>query len=388
MIGDDVVGRVWSFRDVSQRERLLRRATFLSDASQMLASLDLDRALRAVAKIVVPEFGERCAIDLIQEGAPTRAASAGGADDEPPVPDLHPSVLAGHPTIYTAASRSQAGVPLLCRDTVVGAVTVVAPAGRTYAAVDLELFEDFARRIALSVDNAWLYDGARRALASRDEFLSIAAHEIRGPLTSLHMAVQGLLRGTLSATAAQTALDVIQREDRRLSQFVDELLDLGRIRTGQMHFHLEEVDLGKIIPDAVSRVSSDAANVESLITVKTEGQVTGQWDRFRVEQVLTNLLTNAVKYGEGKPIEIGAVRTEDRVTITVTDHGIGIEPEMLAKVFDPYQRAVAARNYGGLGLGLHIAKTIVEGMGGTIAVDSQPGHGSTFTVELPVSRSS
>jgi len=387
MIGDEVVGRVWSFRDVTVRERLLRDAMFLSHASQFLCSLDLEKALQAVANIAVPDLGARCAIDLIQDGSPKRVVVAGGAADAPPVPDLHPSVLAGHATIYTAASRSQVGVPLACRDTVIGALTVVAHAGRVFEAKDLELLEDLAQRIALSVDNARLYEGARQALGSRDEFLSIAAHEIRGPLTSLHMAVQGLLRGTLSKAAAETALDVMQREDRRLSQFVDELLDLGRIRTGQLHFHLEELDLGTIVRDAVSRVSGDLADVASGITVKTEGNLTGEWDRFRLEQVLTNLITNAVKYGEGKPIEISAARTDGRVRIIVADHGIGIEPAMQDKIFDPYQRAVAARHYGGLGLGLHIAKTIVEGLGGTIAVSSDPGTGSTFTVELPVSRS-
>jgi signal transduction histidine kinase/PAS domain-containing protein len=384
-IGDEVVGRVWSFRDVTEREALLRRATFIAGASRLLASLDVEKGLRAVVNLAVPDLGEMCAIDLIQEGIPRRIAVAGGDGDNEPSPELHPSVLAGHQTTYTHGHRSQIGIPLISRDTVIGAITLVAPAGRTFNDSDRELLDELGQRVALSIDNAWLYDGARRALSSRDEFLSIAAHEIRGPLTSLHMAVQGLLRGSLSQNATEKALEIIERADRRLGQFVDELLDLGRIRTGQLHFNLEEVDLGTVLRDAVSRVSGELTQSGSEVNVKTEGNLVGQWDRFRLEQVLINLVTNAIKYGEGKPIEISAIESGHRVRITVVDHGIGIDSAMLTTIFDPFQRAVTARHYGGLGLGLHIAKTIVEGMGGNITVESHLGAGATFTVELPMS---
>jgi signal transduction histidine kinase len=198
------------------------------------------------------------------------------------------------------------------------------------------------------------------------------------------MAVQGLLRGALSKSAAESALGIIERADRRLGTFVDELLDLGRIRTGQLHFHLEEVNLGTVVRDAVSRLSSEITQSGSVVTVHTEGNLVGEWDRFRLEQVVINLLTNAIKYGEGRPIEVSAIETGKRVCIRVADHGIGIDPSMLTSIFDPFQRAVAARHYGGLGLGLHIARTIVEGLGGTISVDSHQGAGATFVVDLPI----
>lgn len=274
----------------------------------------------------------------------------------------------------------------MCRNSVVGALTLVAPANRQYTKEDLDLLEELGRRAALSIDNARLYEGAREALNKRDEFLSVAAHEIRGPLTSIHLAGQSLLRGTLSSSAAQTALTVIQNEDRRLVRFVDELLDFARIQTERLHFELEEIDIGSVVREVVSRFSADLASAGSSVTVRTDGDLVGQWDRFRLEQVITNLLSNAIKYGNGQPIAIIAERADDRVSIKVVDHGIGIEPSMLTRIFDPFQRAVAARHYGGLGLGLHISKTIVEGLGGTIGVESRPGEGSTFTVSLPPSR--
>jgi signal transduction histidine kinase len=123
------------------------------------------------------------------------------------------------------------------------------------------------------------------------------------------------------------------------------------------------------------------------VDVAVEGNLVGQWDRFRLEQVVTNLLTNAVKYGQGEPFAISAVETGDHVVLKCVDRGVGVPPAMLDRIFDPYERAVETRHYGGLGLGLHIAKMIVEGLGGAIAVESRLGEGTTFTVDLPKARS-
>jgi signal transduction histidine kinase len=384
-INDEVVGRVWSFRDVTDRERLLARATFLADATRMLASLDIKPALRSVARLAVPYLGERCAIDLMLGDGPERLSGADGADDEEPALELQPATLAGQSTIYTDGTRSHMAVPLMCRNALIGAITFRAPQGRQYSTDDLDLLDELGRRVTLGIDNAQLYQRAREALDARDEFLSVAAHEIRGPVTSLHLAVQSLSRGSLSSSMARTALEVIQREDRRLARFVEELLDVGRIRTGRLHLEIEPVDAGTILRDVVSRLSTDLSEAGSTVTVKTEGHLVGEWDRFRLDQVLTNLLDNAIKYGRGRPIDATASETGGRVFISVTDQGIGIDPAVLGTIFDPFQRA-AGEHYGGLGLGLHISKTIVEGLGGAIRVESTPDQGSRFTVELPVSQ--
>jgi signal transduction histidine kinase len=384
-VGSQIVGRVWSFRDVTLRHRLLARATFLADTGRILASLDLGQALQSMADLSVSYLGERCAIDLTFDGAPRRwgAARPGAAHE----PDLHPSVLAGHPLIYTARDRAHMATPLLSRNEVLGVMTIVGPPARTYETDDLEFLSEVARRVALSIDNVRLHAGARETLASRDEFLSIAAHEIRGPLTSLHLAVQSLLRGSLPEAGVKTALEIVEREDRRLRRFVDELLDLGRIRTGQLHLTIEDVDLGSIIRDTVSRLSQDIAEKGVAVHLKTSGPLLGQWDRFRLEQVVNILLLNAIKYGEGRPIELTAIGADDHVVFTCRDHGIGIPPTMLDTIFAPYQRAAEARIFGGLGLGLHIAKKVVAGLGGTIVANNPPGGGAAFTVELPFTRS-
>jgi predicted ATPase/signal transduction histidine kinase/PAS domain-containing protein len=382
-IGEEIVGRVWSIRDVTERERLFRRALFLADATRLLASLDVEPALDSVAHIAVPYLGDGCAIDLLGDGGPRRLLAVSRDATQPIHSDLHHSALAGHSTIYPVGQRSYMAVPLLVKGALVGAITFAASGSRRYTPEDLELAEELARRAALSVENARLYRGARDALQARDEFLSIAAHEIRGPVTSMHLAVQGILTGKIPPSAMPRALDVIQREDRRLARFVDELLDIGRIRGGRMQFTYEEVDLSDVVRSATAKAAAELARSGSSLSVTTEGQCVGHWDRFRLDQVVTNLLSNAIKFGLGKPIAISVKLHDGRVSLVVKDHGIGISPEMHKRIFRPFERAVAVRHYGGLGLGLFIVHTVVDGLGGRITVESTPNTGATFTVELP-----
>jgi signal transduction histidine kinase len=178
-------------------------------------------------------------------------------------------------------------------------------------------------------------------------------------------------------------VDVIERDDKQLIRLVDELLDVTRIRGGRLHFELERVDLAEITREVTARLGPDLARSGSSLSVATQGDLVGLWDRTRLDQVVTNLISNAVKYGMGKPIEVSAEGDDERATLVVRDHGIGIDPRAKDRIFDPFARAVSARNYGGLGLGLYIVRTIVDAFGGTVKVDSSLQSGSTFTVVLP-----
>jgi PAS domain S-box-containing protein len=382
-ISSQIVGRVWSFRDITERDKLIRRTMFLSDATRLLSSLDVEPALGSVAHLAVPFMGDVCAIDLLASGQPRRllTVSLGGAQFFEP--ELHQAVKKGHSTIYSAGARSCLGVPLLVKDAVLGAMTFVGSRNYSYDETDLEFAETLSRRAALSVENARLFRGAQEALRSRDEFLGIAAHEIRGPITSVHMAVQGLQKKKLSAPDTAKVLEIIEREDRRLARFVDELLDLARIQNGQLPLKLEDVDLGDVVRESSSALNLELARSGSALSTTIEGRPVGRWDKFRLTQVVTNLLANAIKFGEGKPIVIGVKEDCGLATLTVKDHGIGIEQKDLPRIFKPFERAVSPRNYGGLGLGLFIVRTIVEGLGGTIRVDSTPQAGTTVSVELP-----
>ncbi len=360
-IAGQVVGRVWSFRDVTERERLLERALFLA-------------------------LGDGCAVDLLGNGQPHRVVfvsreGAGSFD-----PALQIGFMAGHSNIYSNGTRSCMAVPLTVKDSVVGAMTFIGPPMGRYSRPDLEFAETLARRAALSVENARLYRGAQEALRARDEFLTIATHEIRGPITSVHLAVQGLRKDISPASATPKLLEIIEREDRRLARFVEELLELGKIQSGQMYFNFEEVDMAEVVHKAASNLASELAQSGSPLSITTEGNPVGQWDKYGLTQVATNLLSNAIKFGNGKPIVVTLREHQGQTLLEVKDHGIGMLPEVLDRIFKPFERGVSVRNYGGLGLGLFIVHTIVQGLGGVVRVRSKPKEGSTFTVELKNAR--
>jgi PAS domain S-box-containing protein len=366
-----------------QREQLLANTVFLSDATRLLASLDIEQALGDVARLAVPYLGDGCAIDFFGNGGPRRVVAIARDPRNPMFVDVHPTVLGGNALTYQVGSTACLGVPLVIKGVLAGAITMRAEARRQYTSIDLRLAEELGRRAAMAIDNARLYRQAQAALKARDDFLTIAAHEIRGPITSIHLAVQGLLQAKVPSAASGRALELIEREDRRLSRFVDELLDLGELRAGHLRFQLEPVNLADVLQDAVKQLTVEVVASGSPVSVKTPPDIVGDWDRFRLTQVVTNLLSNAIKFGLGKPIEIDVSTTDDRVRVTVRDQGVGIEPTAQERIFNPFERNVSTRHYGGLGIGLHIVKTVVEAMGGRVSVDSAPGVGATFVVELP-----
>jgi signal transduction histidine kinase len=226
---------------------------------------------------------------------------------------------------------------------------------------------------------------AELAISARDEFLSIAAHELRTPLTSLQLSVQGLLSsaGVPESSPLARPLRLIERQTRRLTRLVNDLLDVSRIASGGLVFALGPVDLAELVGAVTERFDPDLQRARCPLELDLAPAV-GRWDRARLDQVITNLLSNAIRYGAGKPITV-AVRTEgDRARLTVTDQGSGIAPDRLPRIFDRFERGGVSRNYGGLGLGLYIARRIVDRLGGTLSVESEVDRGSSFTVELPL----
>lgn len=382
-IGDDVVGRVWSYRDVTEREHLLRSALFLSDASRLLATLDEARALEAVAHLSLTHIAEACAIDLFTAGAPRRIVAL-SRDSQPIAAELPRAALNGKPVICRIGTRSCLAVPIMAHGEAIGALSFAAPAGRMYADRDLLLASELARRIELSLENARLYRKAREALAARDEFLGIAAHEIRGPLSALQLAVQGLPGAREDAAARLLA--IVEREGRRLARFVDEMFDVARIRSGQLNFTFGPVDLVEVTREVTERLEVEITRSGSSLSIAAPASLIGVWDRSRLVQIVTNLLSNAIKFGLGRPIAITIDRDGTTARWVVTDHGIGIPADAQQRIFAPFERIVSARHYGGLGLGLFIVRSIVDALDGSIRVESEPGAGSKFTVVLPLQR--
>ena len=232
---------------------------------------------------------------------------------------------------------------------------------------------------------------AREALRERDEFISVAAHELRTPLTALQLKVQGLERVIRTGASADggakamttSRLEGALRQIERLARLVERLLDVSRIAGGRLELSAEEFDVTTVLRQVTDDFRESAAAAGSEIHLEAPAGLMVTWDRLRIEQVLVNLLSNAVKYGRGRPIRVRLDAARDRVRLSIADEGIGIAPEDAEKIFSRFGRAAPVRNYGGLGLGLYIAKHIVEAHGGTIEVSSHVGRGSTFVIDLP-----
>jgi PAS domain S-box-containing protein len=230
------------------------------------------------------------------------------------------------------------------------------------------------------------------AVHARDVFLSIASHELRTPLTAAQLQIQSAQRqyrrdwpeGSNSSLAAR--LDSTAASVERLGVLVNALLDVSHVASGKLVTCRESLDLSELVPQWVERLSDAARRGGSELDLDVERGVSIVGDELRLEQVLTNLLSNAVKYGEGRPIAVRLRRLGQRALLSVVDHGIGISPEDQVRIFDRFERAVNARHYSGLGLGLWIARQIVQASGGVLRVASAEGKGSTFTVDLPLER--
>ncbi len=405
--------------DITERKRAEEALRFLAEASTVLASsLEHEVTLERVAHLAVPTYAEGCYVYLLGDGGTVSCVATARAGAQRELPrELGPLALgssavarvitSGQPELCAdrgalpappptgstlpceLAARSYLCVPLLVRGQTIGALSFVS-SRHSYDVQDLALAQELARRAALAMDNARLYREARDAIRLREEFLSIASHELRTPITALQLHVQGLLGALtrspegLSPERVRRGLEGMDRQVKRQLHLVNDLLEVSRLDTSQVELKPEPMDLVPLTHEVVERFAKELARTGSCLTVNASAPVTGRWDRARLEQVVSSLVSNAVKYGQGNPIQLTLETREGLARLVVQDAGIGIAPEHLQRVFGRFERAVSERNYGGFGLGLWISQQVVQAMGGRITVDSQLGVGSTFAVELPL----
>ncbi|WP_141333028.1 HAMP domain-containing sensor histidine kinase, partial [Myxococcus sp. AB025B] len=259
--------------------------------------------------------------------------------------------------------------------------------GREYTAEERALLESLAARAALAIEDARLYGAATQAVKARDELLSVAGHELKSPLNALQLQIHLLARMAKDAMAASGLAERAEKAARagqRLGLLIDDLLDVSRISAGRLSLNREELDLAALTRELVSRMSEELARAGSEVRLVADVEVLGHWDKLRLEQVLVNLLSNAAKYGAGRPVTVQVEARGLVAALAVRDEGIGVAQEDQERIFERFERTESAQHFKGLGLGLWITKRIVEAHGGGIRVESQPGRGSTFTVELPL----
>lgn len=231
----------------------------------------------------------------------------------------------------------------------------------------------------------------REAVRVRDEFLSIASHELRTPLTPLKLQIQLLAHQVRSRALFSLPeerivrmADTCERSIARLSALVDNLLDVSRLETGRLRLDPARADLAAILRELIDRYGDEIRVSGSAVRVEAPPELWGTFDALRIEQVFTNLLSNALKYGQGGAIDISLATVGDRAVLRVRDRGIGIDAKDHARVFDRFERVDAEGSIGGLGLGLYISRQIVQAHGGSIRVENAPDRGSVFAVALPL----
>ena len=405
---------------VTQRRELVAEST-----TALASSLDYKAALTTLARLAISVLADWCLIDVVDandgtvsrlvvayrdaEKATTALKMGDGFPSSEHVREGLAEVLrSGKSVLHAELPESANGervssasallrevdvraamiVPLVARGKTLGAITFVydAESDRRYDADDLAFAEDLARRAAVAVDNAKLFEEAQRASRLRDEFLMIASHELRTPLTPLKLTIASLSRQTLSPEAVKEKLSAADRQVNRLTKLVNQLLDVSRIDAHKLPNEPERLDMATVLANAIADTTDEANRTGSELRVHVTGTAVVLADPRGLEQALANVLSNAVKYGLGKPIDVSLATNETSIVLKVEDHGIGVAADMHRRIFERFERAVSSRHYGGFGLGLWIAKQAIDDAGGTIRVESIVGEGSTFTIEIPIAR--
>lgn len=419
----EVRGFFLSLYDVKEVRRAERASAFLAEASHLLAgTLDDRRVLDAITRLAVPRLSDWCFVDYVDDdGGMRRVAVAHPPDADPAIVRRHaryfPPKEAAFNVVNTARSgqavvqnqvddaliqsvardadhleilravgmRSFISAPLSARGRTFGVMTFVRTKG-VFSAADLELATDLGRRVALAIDNNRLYAEAQEANRAKDDFLATLSHELRTPLTAILGWASALQEDVCESPLLQEGLATIQRSARIQAQLVDDVLDVSRIVSGKLRLDFEDVDLAAVVDSAREQVESHAASKRIAIDAHGSRPAPVSGDRVRLEQVVWNLLANAVKFSpEGSTIRV-RWNCEEAVTLDVTDEGEGIDPEVLPHIFERFRQADSSttRRHGGLGLGLSIVHHLVEGHGGTVTVESEGiGRGATFRVRLP-----
>ena len=382
---------------------------FLSSLAEVLASaLDERAMLSAVTRLLVPRLADVCLADVIEDDgfvqrvdstlddwqlAPTPALRAG----EPVfIPNVTPTALAGiapdpagHAAIRAAGIRSLVLMPLIGRGRLLGVLTLgMTRPDRQFAKADLPALEDVAQRTALGADNARLYQQARQASRARDDALAVVSHDLRNGLNTVLTAVGLLLRSLPPDSGGgrdRRHVEAIRRSADRMNRLIGDLLDVASIESGRLFVEPQREAVGPIIQEALAAGKIQATDKTLRLEEQVpEGTPDVVCDRDRVLQILGNLIGNAIKFTpDGGSVTVGAEPVGDEVVFMVSDSGVGVPAKQLPHVFDRFWQATPKARLGS-GLGLTIAKGVVEALGGRIWAESRPGAGTVFFFTLPL----
>ncbi|HTQ47394.1 MAG TPA: MASE1 domain-containing protein [Polyangiaceae bacterium] len=280
--------------------------------------------------------------------------------------------------------RASIAMPIHLANATSGALLIYATEPNAFDSTEVSLLNELGGNVSHGLLALRTQRKLAEEIRARDEFLAIVSHELRTPLTSALLTAQSLRarRMALTREDMERAGDLLERQLKRLESFTEDLLTVGRILLGRMEIHSAPMDLAVVVRDEVECLAPAFARTDCAVTIRAERPVRGHWDREKLGEIVRNLLDNAIKFGAGKPIEIAVDEVSGTARLVVVDHGIGIDPEKLPRIFEKFGRAVSTRSYGGLGIGLYIVSNIVQALGGRISAESVPGVETKFTVEL------
>jgi PAS domain S-box-containing protein len=399
-----------------------KRSDLLARSSLILGhSFDVEAMLAELGRVLNSEYGDWFSVDVLSNAelkniclsTPTAPSSDIEKFRKVTIPlnsetDFAYTFETGKPIVYhdvtsKALERLSGSEPrrrlmknlksaILVPISVRGLTLGVAMIGSTTAInaferEDVEFLGGLASRIAAALEMARLYDEAKVAINLRDEFLSIASHELRTPLTPLKLQIQRVLqllvKDQVKKGDLSRLLGTSEKHITRLTKLIEDLLDVSRIGQGKLQLELQEFSLEDLIHDVIQRFSRQFEDVGCTVDLDMESNLNVNWDYFRIEQVLVNLLTNATKFAPKAPIHIRAFRNGNNVAFSVRDEGPGIALEDQKRIFKRFERAESKTHIGGLGLGLYIVSQILELHEGSIRVVSGEKGGSEFLVEIP-----
>ncbi|HLL04229.1 MAG TPA: ATP-binding protein [Myxococcaceae bacterium] len=429
----DQDGRLRGFsnvaRDLTERKRVEKAQALLAEAGEVLTgSLDFDRTLQEMAQLIVHSMADWCTVAVLNSSGLVMAAFAHvdqareaqyrellrvlPASEGKLAHGIGHVVRTGQPDLCTdtleaawvraalgvdtperlmeLGARSYMCVPLTARGDTFGAITFVSVTpGRNYGRADLALAEELVRRAGLALDNARLFSRAQEALKARDEFLSMASHDLRSPLTSLRLQLQAVRKemqqggGPRSPDRLATRVESMVRQTDRMIHMMDALMDISQMTAGRLELKRQRLDLVELVRESVSTLDEELRQSGVEIRVQAQGPVEGSWDRLRLGQVVDNLLSNAVKYGKGRPVDLRVSTDGAMAKLVVSDQGVGIAPEDQERLFDRFERVRLNKDVVGHGVGLWIVRRVVEAHGGSVTVESRLGEGASFIVQLP-----
>jgi signal transduction histidine kinase len=344
-----------------------------ADASRRRELAARARALASESRLTLPRrvLAQKQAL-LIPESLPTVLEEYG-------VPDAQRAlgVELGFTTLMA--------VPLAVGERTLG-VMAFFDADRRFGTEDLELAKEVADRVASALENARLHAMALEAIRVRDEFIELATHELWTPLTPLRLSAEASLRRAQRSgdPRAERRTEVSVRQVKKLEALVRRMFEASQIRAGKLPLAPVKCDLAEIVARGVADEGERARQAGATIAIHAPSPVVGEWDPARMERAVAELVDNAVKFGSGKPIEIDVGRDNAHATLTIRDHGIGIPQGRASSIFARFERAAPKEQYSGLGLGLYIAKSIVDAHGGSMRVDAAVPDGTRLVVHLPL----